>query len=209
MDADMGSGKTSSSAFSTPLKMARATDSGEDFGMSKLRGMSVSTGLVRAACTLTPRPASGATAKCRHRQNVDDRSPRTSQQPQEGLGHAKCAEEVDGEVPFDYGTLAEVVIVKRQAGIIDEDIERLDCLDSCLNLRRVGHVQGQGRDTPIPVGQGLARTRVHPLAASPHGPLDQRLPDAAIGASNQNCSGCDLHALLLMVAGRPRTAEVR
>jgi hypothetical protein len=113
-------------------------------------------------------------------------------------------------VPFDYGTLAEVVIVKRQAGVIDEDIERLDCLDSCLNLRRVGHVQGQGRDTPIPVGQGLARTRVHPLAASPHGPLDQRLPDAAIGASNQNCSGCDLHAFsswLRAVRGRRKSGS--
>src|SRR6266566_4426338 len=35
MDCDMGSGKMSSSPFSTPPKMARATDSGEAFGMSR------------------------------------------------------------------------------------------------------------------------------------------------------------------------------
>ena len=51
-------------------------------------------------------------------------------------------------MPFERGTIAQV-IVKRQAGVIDEDIERLDSLDSCLNLRRVGHVQGQGRDATI------------------------------------------------------------
>jgi hypothetical protein len=33
-DSDMGSGKISSSPFSTPSKMARATDSGEAFGTS-------------------------------------------------------------------------------------------------------------------------------------------------------------------------------
>src|SRR6266853_2722856 len=46
-DCDMGSGKMSSSSFSTPSRMARATDSGEAFGMSKPRAASVSTGPVR------------------------------------------------------------------------------------------------------------------------------------------------------------------
>src|SRR5918999_4738352 len=44
MDADMGSGKISSSPFPNPSKMARATDSGETFGMSRARVISVSTG---------------------------------------------------------------------------------------------------------------------------------------------------------------------
>jgi hypothetical protein len=100
--------------------------------------------------------------------------------------------EVDGEVLFERGTIAQV-IVKRHAGVIDEDIERLDSLDSCLSLRRVGHVQGQGRDAPIQVGQGLARTGIHPLRASPQGFLDRRLPDAAIGPGHQKCSVCDCH----------------
>src|SRR5918996_3440062 len=56
-DSDMGSGKISSSPLSTPSKMARATDAGAVFGMSKPRVMSVSTGPVRTACTFTPRPA--------------------------------------------------------------------------------------------------------------------------------------------------------
>src|SRR5260370_29562453 len=56
-DPDTGSGKMSSSAFSTPSKMARATDSGEAFGISKPRVTSVSVGPVRTAWTFTPRPA--------------------------------------------------------------------------------------------------------------------------------------------------------
>ena len=41
---DAGSGKMSSSPFSTASKMARATDSGDAFGASRSRDMSVSTG---------------------------------------------------------------------------------------------------------------------------------------------------------------------
>src|SRR2546426_6894240 len=44
MDSDVGSGNISSSPFSTPSKIARATDSGEAFGMSRPRDISVSTG---------------------------------------------------------------------------------------------------------------------------------------------------------------------
>jgi hypothetical protein len=54
----------SSSPFSTPSKIARATDSGEAFGRSRSRVMSVSTGPVRAAWTVTPRPASSARSDC-------------------------------------------------------------------------------------------------------------------------------------------------
>src|SRR5690348_9446184 len=66
MDCDMGSGKMSSSPSSTPSKMARATDSGEVFGMSRPRelGISVSTGPLNTACTRTPRPASRARSAC-------------------------------------------------------------------------------------------------------------------------------------------------
>jgi hypothetical protein len=53
----MGSGKMSSSPFSTPSKMARATDSGEALGISKPRVMSVSVGPVSTAWTFTPCPA--------------------------------------------------------------------------------------------------------------------------------------------------------
>ena len=43
-------------------------------------------------------------------------------------------------MPLKYVTIAEV-IEKPQAGIIDEDVERLDPPDSGLNLRCAGHVQ--------------------------------------------------------------------
>jgi hypothetical protein len=70
LDSDMGSGKISSSPFSTPVKMARATDSGEPFGMSRPRDISVSTGPVRTtACTLTVRPKERATIVAARREN--------------------------------------------------------------------------------------------------------------------------------------------
>jgi hypothetical protein len=107
---------------------------------------------------------------------------------------------------FDYGAIGQV-IVKRQAGVIDEDVERLDALESCLNLRRVGHIHGQRCDASIRVAQGLACTGVHPLRASSQGFLDQRLPDAAIGPGHQNCSVCDRHYTLLLRRNCPRRGQ--
>src|SRR5216684_531432 len=126
------------------------------------------------------------------RQIVDDGAPGTSQQRQEGLGHAIRAEQVHGELLLERGAIAEVV-VKRDAGVVDEDVERLDSPGRGLNLRRAGHVQGQRRDAPVRVGQGLARTGIDPARASPQGFLDQRLPDAAIGPGHQNCLVGDCH----------------
>src|ERR1700682_4550716 len=64
MDSDTGSGKMSSSPFSTPSKIARATDSAAAFGISRPRDISVSTGPVNTACTLTPRSAKRARNDC-------------------------------------------------------------------------------------------------------------------------------------------------
>ena len=64
MPSDIGSGKMSSSPFSIPLRMARATDSGETFGMLRLRVISVFTGPAKTACTFTPRPAQRARSDC-------------------------------------------------------------------------------------------------------------------------------------------------
>ena len=63
-----------------------------------------------------------------HRRHVvDDGALGTSQQRQEGLGDAVGAEEVDGEMLFERGPLAEVV-VERDARVVDEDVERLDAV---------------------------------------------------------------------------------
>ena len=115
-----------------------------------------------------------------------------SQQRQESLSHAVGAEQVDGEVPFEHGPIAQVV-VERHAGVIDEDVERVDFIDGSLDLRSVGHVQGQGCDAPIPVGQGLARAGIYPFRTSVQRFLDQGLSDAAIGPGDQNCLVCDGH----------------
>jgi hypothetical protein len=95
-------------------------------------------------------------------------------------------------VLFERSTISQV-IETRHAGVIDEDRERFDSLDSFLNLRSVGHVQGQRRDATIRVGQGLARTGIHSLRASPQCFLHQRLPDTSIGPGHQNCFACDCH----------------
>jgi hypothetical protein len=99
---------------------------------------------------------------------------------------------------FEQRTMAEVV-VQPQAGIVDEDVERLHVLDRRLNLPRVGHVLDQGRDAPISVGQGLPGTGVDPLSASPQGFLGQRSPDATIGSGHQDCAVCDFHTILRLV----------
>ena len=121
----------------------------------------------------------------RQRQNVDDGSSSTRQQGQESLSHSIRAIEIDGEALFERGAIAQV-IVKRQASVIDEDIEIFDLLDSSLNVRSIGHVQCYGRDSPIHVGQRLTRTGIHPLRASPQSFLDQRLADTAVGAGAQD-----------------------
>jgi hypothetical protein len=99
-------------------------------------------------------------------------------------------------VPFEHGTIAQIV-VQRDAGVVDEDIESFDLIGSCLDLGGAGHVKGQGRDAPAGVSQGLARAGIHPLRASGESLSDQRLPDAAIGPGHQNRFVCDYHYILL------------
>jgi hypothetical protein len=140
------------------------------------------------------------------RQVVHDGSPGSNQQRQESLGHAIGAEQVDGEVAFECGTITEVV-VKCQAGVIDEEIERPDSSGRRLYLCRAGHVQGQRRDAAIRVGQGLARAGVHPLRASAQGFPDQRLPDAPVGPGDQDCLAFDCHNILLIDADLRPSAD--
>ena len=121
---------------------------------------------------------------------------RTSHQRQEGLRHAVRTEKVDREVPFKIGTIAQV-IVKVHSGVVDQDIERFDFLDSVLNLPGVGHVQSQGRDAAIEMSKGLARSRIHPLGASLQGFLNQCTADASVRAGDQDCFVFDVHNVLL------------
>jgi hypothetical protein len=90
----------------------------------------------------------------------------------------------------------------RQLSAIDS-VERFDSLDSSLGLRSVGHVQGQGRDAPIQVGQRLARAGIHPLRASPQGFLDQRLSDTAISAGDDDILIFEAHQFCSSVQVQP------
>jgi hypothetical protein len=100
-------------------------------------------------------------------------------------------------VPFKIGAIAQV-IVKVHAGIVDQEIERFDFPDSRLNLRSVGNVQGEGRDAPIGMCKGLARSCVHPLRPSPQGFLHQRPTDASVRTRDQNRLVFDVHTILLI-----------
>jgi hypothetical protein len=102
------------------------------------------------------------------------------------LGHVIGAKQIHREEPFERGAIAEVVL-ERNTGIVDEDIESVDSLDGCPNLRRIGNVQRQGRDAAISMGKGLARAGIDPLRPSRQSLLNQCFSDAAIGSSHQSC----------------------
>jgi hypothetical protein len=69
--------------------------------------------------------------------------------------------------PFERGAIAQVVL-ERNTGIVDEDVQSVDFLDGRPDLRRIGDVQRQGRDPTVGVDKGLARAgiRFAPLRAS-------------------------------------------
>ena len=116
---------------------------------------------------------------------VDDGSPRPGQQPQQGPGDAPRAEEVDGEVPLEHSAVTEVV-VRRQPGVVDQDVEGLDGLRRSLDLRLVGHVQAQIGHPSVLVGEWDPCSGVHLFGASAQGFLDQCAPDASVRAGDQD-----------------------
>ena len=89
-------------------------------------------------------------------------------------------------MPFNAGAIANV-IMKVDACVVNQDVERSDVRDSSLNLRRVSYVEDQRHDARIRMCKELSRPGIHALRASFQGFLKQGPPDAAIGASNQNC----------------------
>lgn len=121
----------------------------------------------------------------RERQVVDDCTLGTFQQRQERLRHFQRTQEVDGQVPFDYIEITQIV-VDGDAGIVDEDVQGVDFGGRSLDLRNTGHVQRQGSDMPVKVGEDVARSGIHSFRASPQGFFYQRLSDTAIGPSYQN-----------------------
>lgn len=78
------------------------------------------------------------------RDDVDDRSAGTSQRREKRLRHRPGAEQVDGKVLVDRAAIAQI-IRQRDAGVVDQYVDRFDCLGSLLNLRLVGQGQAHGR----------------------------------------------------------------
>jgi hypothetical protein len=118
---------------------------------------------------------------CRESARKDDPNARLSLQwcwavadPSAPHKHARGVVLFDGEMLFEHGTITEI-IVQRHAGVIDEDIEQLDVRDCFLNLGWVSHVQDQGRDAPIRVGEEATRACIHMFRAPPQRLVDQCL----------------------------------
>jgi len=88
-------------------------------------------------------------------------------------------------------------VPNRLTAVVDQDVERTDCLDGRLDLRRIGHVERHGDDAPVGVGQLLPGTGIDPGRAFVQGLVDQRLPDPPICSRHQHCLAFDLHVLLL------------
>src|SRR5215472_2012107 len=121
---------------------------------------------------------------------------RTLERRQERMRYSEQPQEIDGEMLFDYFEIGQIV-VNRDAGIVNEDIERTDLLDCLLDLRSVGHVQGHGCHAFVGDLQWAASTRVNPLCPASKRFIHQRPPDAAAGAGDQDCLVLNVHTVLL------------
>ena len=84
-------------------------------------------------------------------------------------------------VLFDDVEAAQIV-VDGDAGVVDEDIERLDLRDSGLNLRRARHVQPDGGHACIDMVQRAASAGVDSAGSSCERFVDERPPDAPVGS---------------------------
>ena len=93
---------------------------------------------------------------------------------------------------FDHRAIAQI-IVERDAGVVDEDIERCDFLDCRLNLRSVRDVERQRRDTRVGMRQRLARSGIDAPGAALQCFVHKGSPDTAIGSGDKNCFACDVH----------------
>ena len=77
-----------------------------------------------------------------HRQVVDDGSLRASQKRQESPRHIQRSVEVNRQVLLDERGVAQIVI-ERDAGVVDENVQRTDLLGRPCDLRCVGDIECQ------------------------------------------------------------------
>src|SRR5262249_27609801 len=102
----------------------------------------------------------------RQRENIDDSASGGSQYRYESLGYVISAKENHGQQPFERGTIAQIIL-ERDAGVVDEDVQSVDLLGGHANLCGVRDVEHQRRDAAVSVKKRLARAGIDPLRASP------------------------------------------
>jgi hypothetical protein len=96
-------------------------------------------------------------------------------------------------VPLEHRPVAEL-IEDRHAGVVDEDVERVDLLDPGLDLRWVGDVECQRRDPALAAYVRLPRPGTHALRAPSQRLIHERPPEATVGPDDQNRAVCDVRA---------------
>jgi hypothetical protein len=107
------------------------------------------------------------------------------------------AEEIDGEVPLNSGAVAQS-IVKVDAGVVDEQVQRCYLLDRVQNLFCAGNVERHRRDSGIRIQQcSAARTREDPPHAPPKHLMDERVTKTAVRAGDEDRFVLDVHTVRL------------
>src|SRR5262245_29290716 len=104
---------------------------------------------------------------------------------QESTRQVKRSKQVDRQVLLNDVGPAQVV-VDRDAGIVDEDVEMLDIARRPPNLRCVGYVQCQWRHTWVDVWQRAARSGIYPACSPFKCLVEQRSTDPAVGSGDQD-----------------------
>ncbi|WP_291705387.1 hypothetical protein [Bradyrhizobium sp.] len=97
---------------------------------------------------------------------------------------------------LDNFGIAEIV-VDRDAGIVDEDVEASDRAGCARNLSRIGDIKHQRRHTLVGMLELAARSRLNLACSTPNRVINERPPDAVVSASDQNTLICDIHSGLL------------
>ena len=92
--------------------------------------------------------------------------------------------------PLERRTIVQV-IRHRHPRIVDQDVESIDGIESRLDLSPVSHIEHHGHDAPVRICERLSRSGVDALCTSAERLVDERLPEAAIGACHQDGLACE------------------
>jgi len=92
--------------------------------------------------------------------------------------------------PLERRTIVQV-IRHRHPRIVDQDFESIDGVESRLDLSPVSHIEHHGHDAPVRICERLSRSDVDALCTSAERLVDERLPEAAIGACHQDGLACE------------------